>query len=161
MVPSNRLSDFGQDRVRIACERCQRAGAYRTDRLIALIGNVQMPSVAQMLAAHGGCERAKRPPHFNDPNYNSEKCQARVLHEQPPAKCPETLHDAMAAGKRLYLKCDRRREGLKSVRPCQGMVELRLRSLIAALGHKFEVDQLERALQCPGCGSRHYSLSWG
>ena len=57
------------------------------------------------------------------------------------------------------LTCQRSHEGLKTTKPCPRAFELDLDTLVAMLGHTFEVDQLSLRLVCPGCGSHHHSLS--
>jgi predicted nucleic-acid-binding Zn-ribbon protein len=69
-----------------------------------------------------------------------------------------TLWTAAKAGWLLSLKCERTREGLKSVRACPLPITLHLPSLIAALGPDLDVEALQKRLRCPRCGSDRFSL---
>jgi hypothetical protein len=64
-----------------------------------------------------------------------------------------TIWEARKAGWGISLRCHRQREGLKSVRPCQGELKVHLSTMIAILGPEVEVAELQRRLRCPVCGT--------
>jgi hypothetical protein len=64
-----------------------------------------------------------------------------------------TIWQARKAGWAVTLRCHRQREGLKSVRPCQGELKVHLSTMIAILGPEVEVAELQRRLRCPVCGT--------
>lgn len=64
-----------------------------------------------------------------------------------------TIWEARKAGWGVSLRCHRQREGLKSVRPCQGELKVHLSTMIAVLGPEVEVAELQRRLRCPVCGT--------
>lgn len=69
-----------------------------------------------------------------------------------------TLWEARKAGWSIGLRCHRRREGLKSVKPCAGDLKVHLGTLIAILGPEVEVAQLQKMLRCPSCGTDRVEL---
>lgn len=70
------------------------------------------------------------------------------------------LNDARHAGWRLILTV-RSRQRLKSARPCvPSLFRVDGASLIAAPGHDYPIERLERSLHCPVCNTRQYSLRW-
>jgi hypothetical protein len=69
-----------------------------------------------------------------------------------------SIWEAAKAGWKVSLRCDRRREGLKSVRPCAGERQVHLPTLIAAWGPEVDIAELQKRLQCPVCGSDRFSL---
>jgi hypothetical protein len=69
-----------------------------------------------------------------------------------------TIWQAAKAGWKVSIRCDRRREGLKSVKPCAGQRPVHLPTLIAAWGPEVEIAELQKRLQCPLCGSDRFSL---
>lgn len=71
---------------------------------------------------------------------------------------PVYLETAVAEGWSLKLKCERRRAGLKSARPCPMPSVLHLPTLLSALGPGVELDRLR--FRCPQCGSEAVSISW-
>lgn len=73
------LSDLGRQMVVIACKRCNRLGRKRADRLLAELGDLDLPIVAERVAAAGGCERALHPPLVTDLEYNLKCCEARRI----------------------------------------------------------------------------------
>ena len=74
----------------------------------------------------------------------------------------ETLGDARDAGWALSVRCDRRREGLKSVRPCvpsHAYLDLdTMLWMVQRFGWDFDIvdhrQQLRRRLVCSICGAR-------
>jgi hypothetical protein len=146
------LSDYMHDRLRIACGPCGRDGDYRVKSLRTMLGNPPMEEVPRLLAIKAGCALATRfPGHECRANFVSPLAETTV----------QFLSTAYHAGWQLTLKCDRSRQGLKSIRPCRfHPFLLDLGTLVSALGHEFPADQLARRLVCPGCGSHSFSLSW-
>jgi hypothetical protein len=69
-----------------------------------------------------------------------------------------SIWQARKDGWTITLTCHRQREGLKSVRPCQGEARVHLSTLIAALGPDVELEQLQKVLRCPGCGTDRVEL---
>lgn len=69
-----------------------------------------------------------------------------------------TLGQAARAGWLISLKCERQRAGMKTARPCPMPQQLHVPSLIAAFGHDLEVDELQKRLRCPQCGSDRFAL---
>jgi predicted RNA-binding Zn-ribbon protein involved in translation (DUF1610 family) len=69
-----------------------------------------------------------------------------------------TLWEARKAGWIVALKCDRRREGLKSVKPCAGTFRLHLSTLISTIGPDVKLEELQRRVRCPGCGTDRFAL---
>lgn len=144
------LSDYRLPRLKIACAPCGRHGDYSTRTLRALYGNPPMEELPRLIALRGNCPLALR--------YPGTECGAWFVREGAPKV--EYLGDAHHAGWALILTCERSHQGLKSVKPCRHPALLDLKSMVAVLGHTFPIDQLSRKLICPGCGSRHYSLTW-
>ena len=72
----------------------------------------------------------------------------------------ETLGEAVVVGWRLQARCDRRRDGLKSSKPCLGLHELDLRSMLWTHGRAYPVGLLPTRLKCPRCGTRHVLAFW-
>lgn len=72
----------------------------------------------------------------------------------------EYLGQAVESGWTLQLTCERRREGLKSVKPCQGASHIDLPTLLAALDPMTPLRDLPKLVRCPKCGSRRVSLNW-
>ena len=64
-----------------------------------------------------------------------------------------TIWQARKAGWAVTLRCHRQREGLKSVKPCQGELKVHLSTLIAVLGPEVELGELQKRLGCPVCGT--------
>ena len=60
----------------------------------------------------------------------------------------------------LKIKCERRREGLKSARPCPMPSLVDVNSLLAVLKPSLALDELRTIIHCPRCGSEHVSLTW-
>jgi hypothetical protein len=146
------LSDYKHERLRIACGPCGRDGDYRVKTLRTMLGNPAMNEVPRFLAMKAGCALAAR--------YPGHECRAYFVDNHNAARA-HYLSDACAAGWALTLKCERRREGLKSVRACRFQpFGLDLESLVSALGHDFPIEQLPTRLVCPGCGSHHFALAW-
>jgi hypothetical protein len=149
---SGHLADYKQDRLRIACGPCGRDGNYRTKTLRALLGNPPMAEVPRLLAIKAGCALATK--------YPGHECRAYFVSELIRLEVKD-LMSAYHAGWQVTLKCERNRQGLKSVKPCRFQpFLLDLASLVATLGHDFPIIQLERRLICPGCGSDHFALAW-
>jgi len=73
----------------------------------------------------------------------------------------ETLGQAFDAGWKLTVRCDRRREGLKSVRPCKpGRYVLDLETMLWTHGRACPLSWLNGRMRCPHCGTRHLFLLW-
>ena len=146
------LADYRQDRLRIACGPCGRDGQYRITSLRTMLGNPPMSEVPRLLAIRAGCPLATRFP--------GHECRAYFVDNHQVGKV-EHLAAAYHAGWQVTLRCERSRQGLKSVKPCRIQpFLLDLASLVAALGHEFPISQLGQRLLCPGCGSRHFTLAW-
>lgn len=146
------LSDYKRNRLRIACGPCGRDGNYKVATLRTMMGNPPMAEVPRFLAIKAGCALAVRFP--------GHECRAYFVDNHEAGKV-EHLSAAYHAGWHVTLKCERSRQGLKSIKPCRFQpFLLDLASLVAALGHDFPLNQLDRRLQCPGCGSRHFTLAW-
>ena len=64
-----------------------------------------------------------------------------------------TLWEARRAGWVVALRCQRRREGLKSVKPCAGELTVHMATIIAVLGPDFDLAALQKVLRCPNCGT--------
>lgn len=73
----------------------------------------------------------------------------------------ETLGQAYDAGWRLTVRCARRRQGLKSVRPCvlSGKA-LDLGTMIWTHGRACPLGWLDGRIRCPMCGSKQVFLLW-
>ncbi len=115
-----------------------------------LYGNPPMPELPRLVAMRGDCPLAL--------HYPGTGCEARFVTDRAPVI--EYLGSAYHAGWSAVLTCRRHHQGLKSVKPCKDPYVLDLGSLVAALGHTFPIDRLDRKLCCPKCGSTHYELSW-
>lgn len=72
----------------------------------------------------------------------------------------ETLGQALDEGWRLRVRCARYREGLKSVSPCIGLVELELRTMVWTHGRRCPIGYLQTHLRCPKCGSTQVMAIW-
>ena len=146
------LVDYRFERVTIACTVCARRGVYRIKSLRSVHGNPPMADLPRLVAMKGGCQLAIR--------YPGTACDAHF--EQPNIPATFTyLAEAQQAGWRLILQCERSRQGLKSARPCvPSLFRIDGPSLIAALGHDYPLERLERSLHCPLCNTSHYSLHW-
>lgn len=70
------------------------------------------------------------------------------------------LGHAMALGWRITLQCERRRAGMKSVRPCLGQQPLDMETLVASHGHSLDMSKLQGLVICPKCGSKNVALSF-
>lgn len=70
------------------------------------------------------------------------------------------LSKCLDAGWALTLRCQRRRAGLKSVRPCLAPHALDIRTLIAAFGPDVDLEWLQAHLRCPGCGSDRVDIQF-
>ncbi|MDB5538776.1 MAG: hypothetical protein JWQ89_503 [Devosia sp.] len=153
------LSELGQKVIAVECALCDRRGRYRADRLFAKFGDVVEAAFFDLIAKDGGCERALNPPAINDINYNADKCQ---IQRGPGGRrvVPPMLATAMHNGWRLFVICERRHQGLKSVKPCKGANEMDLRTLIAAIGPDVMVDEVGKRIKAPCCGSEHFRISW-
>ena len=69
------------------------------------------------------------------------------------------LYQALEADWMVMLRCDRRREALKSRPPCTLVPQiLHLPSLIATFGPDLPIEQLASCLRCPKCGSRRVTV---
>jgi len=145
------LLDFRFERLTIACTLCARRGVYKVTSLRTTHGNPPMEDLPRLVAMKGGCQLATR--------YPGTGCDAHFEVDRAPASIT-MLVDAYHAGWRLILQCERSRQGLKSVRPCISLFRISTESLVAAYGHDFPVERLERTLCCPGCGSKRFSLRW-
>lgn len=145
------LADFRFPRLQVACASCGRHGDYSVQTLRKLYGNPPMAEVPRFVAMRGNCPLALR--------YPGRDCEAHLVRADRPAVI-EYLGTAFHAGMKAVLTCRRTRQGLKSVKPCPKPYVIDLGSLVAGLGHMFPIDQLERKLHCPTCGSRHYELAW-
>lgn len=69
-----------------------------------------------------------------------------------------SLWQARQAGWTVALRCHRRREGLKSAKPCAGELKVHLATLIAVLGPDLDLAELQRRLRCPACGTDRIEL---
>jgi hypothetical protein len=145
------LIDYRFDRLQISCASCGRHGDYSVRTLRKLYGNPPMAEVPRFVAMRGNCPLALRFP--------GKDCDARFTNRAAP-KSVEYLGSAYHAGWSIVLTCQRSHQGLKSVKPCREPYLIDLGSLVAALGHTFPINQLERKLCCPNCGSVHYDLRW-
>lgn len=153
------LSELGQEVISVECLQCDRRGRFRADRLLTKFGDISRPEVMTTIAADAGCARAVTPPAVNDINYNDRRCQIRSV--QAETDTPPALGTAINNGWRLFVICERRRAGLKSVKPCRGAVEMDLRTLLAAFGPNAALDEVGKMLKgAPCCGSKHFRLSW-
>ena len=148
---SGQLADYRFERLGIACGPCGRHGSYRVKTLRTLLFNPPLAEVPRLLAIKAGCPLAVRFP--------GHECRAWFT-RTAAAKASNYLGDRRFDGRQLILTCERSPQALKATKPCPRAFELDLSSLVAVLGHSFEVDQLTIRLQCPGCGSHHYSLNW-
>ena len=146
------LSDWKQERIGIACGPCGRNGDYKLKTLRTLLGNPPMAEVPRFLAVKAGCPLAVRFP--------GTECRAWFTVPDRHVLQHQVLSARYHEGWSLILRCERSRQGLKSVKPCPHVFQLELKGLVAALGHEFPLDQLGRRLVCPGCGSRQVALSW-
>lgn len=73
------LSELGEQLVIVHCAACNRMGKRRAHLLLAELGDLNLPEVAEQMARAGGCLRALNPPRVTDLEYNSRKCQVRRL----------------------------------------------------------------------------------
>jgi hypothetical protein len=69
-----------------------------------------------------------------------------------------TLWQARQAGWTIALRCHRRREGLKSVKPCAGELKVHFGTLIAVLGPDVDTAELQKVMRCPSCGTDRIEL---
>ena len=71
--------------------------------------------------------------------------------------------DAVKEGRWLHLRCQRRRAGMKSSRPCGWDGYLQAEALLAAFGQFADSAMLKERLRCPGCGGvrkvRHFACN--
>lgn len=141
------LSRYPYERIVVSCDLCRRRGDYRKVKLQELYGDAPMGDLALLLAQDAGCDRAA-----------DRSCRATV--EPHEIIVSERLGDVAAMGWVLKLSCQRRRAGLKSIRPCIGIVTLEMTTLVAAYGPFIEIDQLQRRLFCPRCGSHDVMIRW-
>lgn len=148
---SGHLADYRFPRLGIACGPCGRNGSYRVTTLRTLLANPPLEEVPRLLAIKSGCPLATRFP--------GRDCRAWFTSTASP-QASNYLGDRRFEGWQLILTCERSHQGLKTTKPCPRPFYLELSSLVAVLGHSFEVDQLPRRLVCPGCGSHHHSLTW-
>lgn len=155
---NNHLSDMGQRIIKVRCDQCDRRGVYRADRLLARFGDMTGPEVLLEIGKQGGCPKAINPPPTTDINYNDRRC--RIMFDLPPVQMPQTLGRAMHERWRGFIRCERHHQGLKATKPCGVEAELDLPTLVAALGHDFEVSRLKAKLSAPCCGSRSFGLTW-
>lgn len=117
-----------------------------------MLGNPPLSEVPRLLAIKAGCPLATRFP--------GHECRAYFVDNQDAGQV-RYLSAVYHSGWQVTLTCDRRRQGLKSVKACRFQpFPLDLASLVSALGHDFPIDQLGKRLTCPGCGSRHFTLAW-
>ena len=73
----------------------------------------------------------------------------------------ETIGDARDAGWALSVRCDRRREGLKSVRPCiLRQAYLDLDTMLWPQGRTYPIGRLQGRVRCPICRTLHVFLIW-
>ena len=73
----------------------------------------------------------------------------------------ETIGHAYDAGWRLTVRCARRREGLKSARPCVlSNRSLDLATMVWTHGRSCSVAWLDGHLRCPQCGSTQVFVLW-
>ena len=144
------LAHCRSPRLKIGCAGCARQGDYSVATLRKLYGNPPIAELPRLVAMRGDCALALR--------YPGTECQARFLSDEAPIV--EYLGDAYHAGWRAILTCQRRRQGLNSVKPCRGSYVIDLGGLVAGLGQAFPIELLARKLCCPDCGSRHYVPSW-
>ncbi len=145
------LADYRFHRLQIRCASCDRHGDYSVATLRKLYGNPPMADVRRFVAMRGNCSLALRFP--------GKDCDARFANRAAP-RAVEYLGSAYHAGWTLVLTCQRSHQGLKSVKPCREPYVIDLRSLVAGLGHTFPIDQVDRKLCCPNCGSARYQLRW-
>ena len=69
------------------------------------------------------------------------------------------LYQALEDDWLVTLRCDRRREALKSKPPCTLVPQiLHLPSLIATFGPDLPIEELSNRLRCPKCGSRRVTI---
>jgi len=149
---TGQLSDYRFQRLAIACGPCGRHGSYRVKTLRTLLFNPPLAEVPRLMAIKAGCPLAMRFP--------GHECGAWFVTKGQPVAASKYLGDRRFEGWQLILTCERSHQGLTATKPCPRDFELDLSSLVAVLGHSFEIDQLNRRLQCPGCGSHHYGLAW-
>jgi hypothetical protein len=72
-----------------------------------------------------------------------------------------TLGEALDAGWRLHIRCAwGRREGMKSIRGCQGKLDADLPTLVWTRGRDYPIARLESRLKCPLCGSRRVLVAF-
>ena len=73
----------------------------------------------------------------------------------------ETLGEAYDAGWRLTVRCARRREGLKSARPCVlSNRTLDLGTMVWTHGRDCPLAWLDGRLRCPQCGTKQVFVLW-
>ena len=153
------LSEIGTTLITVRCERCNRRGQYRADRLIAVVGDVGGPEALSRIAAHGGCERAIHPPSVNDISFNDRSCQIKLVPPPRPPPAP-MLQRALQEGWQLFLTCQRHHQGLKATKPCPGRSKIDLPTLVATLGHDCPIDRVAKRMVAPCCGSKAFTLEW-
>lgn len=145
------LSDYRHPRLTIICEPCGRNGDYSVGSLRRKFGNPPLADVCRLVAIAGQCPRAM--------HYPGSDCTARFARKYVVNEV-RSLGAALHGGWILGLRCDGRHEGLKARRPCIQAFSIDLESLVAGLGHEFPIEQLQRKMCCPRCGSSHVSLYW-
>jgi hypothetical protein len=145
------LSDYRHPRLKIGCAACARQGDYSVKTLRMLYGNPPMAVLPRLVAIRGNCPKALQ--------YPGNGCSARFTAGSGPAVV-EYLGNAYHAGWGLILTCRRTHQGLKSAKACRNPYRVDLGSLVVGLGHTYPIDQLDRKLFCPDCGSPHYELNW-
>ncbi|MCR6672220.1 hypothetical protein [Devosia ginsengisoli] len=145
----------------VRCERCSRHGRYACFRLYAEFGDLGGRDALIAIAAKGGCHRARQPPAPADGDYLEKRCQIAPVSDADSYMPPPTIYSRMHQGWRLFVKCDRQRQGLKSAKPCPvPPVELDLPTLVATLGHDYLVDDLWERLVAPCCATRSIKAYW-
>ena len=148
---SGHLADYRFPRIEIACGPCGRLGRYKVSTLRTMLSNPPLDEVPRLLAIKAGCPLATR--------YPGRDCSAWFA-TGGTGQASKYLGDRRFEGWQLMLTCERSHQGLKTTKPCSRPFAIDLSSLVAVLGHTFEIDQLPRRLVCPSCGSHHHSLTW-
>jgi hypothetical protein len=110
-----------------------------------------MADLPRLVAIDGKCQLAIR--------QGGRACKCRFEVREQHAE-PTMLGDALRMGWRLKMACERHHQGLKAAKPCPGIVEIEVKTLVASFGHTFTIDKLPARLRCPGCGSNSFSLMW-
>ena len=72
----------------------------------------------------------------------------------------ESLGEASDAGWRLKVRCAYHRDGRKAVKPCIGLAELSLQTMLWTHGGGCPITYLHGRLRCPECGSTSVMLMW-